>query len=245
MMADDTIDLLKIKIEQAKAKLPVETVNAIATIDWRAAILGLRTRYGYTFEQLGDLEIETELLLCGLVSPEDYPKELEKRMRISKAQANELVNEINDLVFKKIREELVKNTERKKIFATSTTEEKNDTKILNSAGIEIISARPSEWSGAGEEEKETLPIPDLPAVPSAQLMQAGKLELTEIPAHTGEEKPKEAAHPILAQKLSGYVKNEVVETEHSLDNITKTNMPNPVNGQTKISKVDPYREIPE
>ena len=115
-MNNDTVDLLKIKIETAKRELPVETLNAINAIDWRVAILGMRDKHGYNFEQLGDLELETELVLCGLVSPEDYPKELEKRMGISPAAVNELMNEMNDLVFKKIREELIKNTEHEKRF---------------------------------------------------------------------------------------------------------------------------------
>ena len=134
---DDIIDLLQIKIEKAKAQLPENTLNAIAAVPWQAEILKMRETKGYSFEQLGDLELETELLLCGLLTPENYPKELENKMKISKAAANELVNEMNNLVFKKIREELVKNTERKKIFQKSS-ETKNDTAILKSAGIEII-----------------------------------------------------------------------------------------------------------
>jgi len=116
-MTNDIIDLLQIKIEKAKANLPVETANATAVVDWKAAILGLREKKGYSFEQLGDLELETELLLCGLVSPEKYPQELETRMKISKAEANEMVNIMNEQVFAKIRAEMIKNTERKKIFA--------------------------------------------------------------------------------------------------------------------------------
>ena len=42
-MADDIIDLLQVKIEKAKMQLPEDTVNAIAAVDWRAVILGLRT----------------------------------------------------------------------------------------------------------------------------------------------------------------------------------------------------------
>lgn len=75
---DNIIDLLQIKIEQAKAQLPEDTQNAISAVDWKAVILGMRGKRGYSFEQLGDLEIETELLLCGLLNPENYSKELEK-----------------------------------------------------------------------------------------------------------------------------------------------------------------------
>ena len=222
---DDIIDLLQVRIEKAKRELPPETINAINAVDWRTAILEMRTDHEYTFEQLGDLELETELVLCGLVSPENYPKELEKRMGISKPAVNELVNEMNDLVFKKIREEFIKNTERKKIFQQSEIikeKDANDAQILSSVGIEII------------ENKETLPILE-------------KLELTtEKPAENREdllekiEKP-EKIHPILAQKLSASVQIPTVKTEHSLPNL----QPSSQNKTNPKNKVDPYREVPE
>jgi hypothetical protein len=205
---EDIVDLLQIKIEKAKSGLSEDTLNAINAVDWRAVILGLREKGGYSFEQLGDLELETELVLCGLLPPVDYPKELENRMKLSKMQVNELVQEMNNLVFSKIKEELIKSTERKKIFAKS---EKNDKAILNSAGIEIIT-------------KPDLTLPELKV--------GDKQEKTEI-------------HPMLAQKLSDSVQTPLVKTEHTLENITKTNMPNSENTKAKIPNVDPYREIPE
>ena len=113
---DDIIDLLKIKIERAKNNLPESALNAIAAVDWRAVILRMREKRGYNFEQLEDLELETELVLCGLVNPKDYPRELEKRLGLSRAQTDELVNEMNKEVFSKIKEELIKSSERKRIF---------------------------------------------------------------------------------------------------------------------------------
>ena len=113
-MNNDPIDFLQVKIEKAKAELPEATRKAIDAVNWREFILGLRAKRGYSFEQLGDLELETELLLSGLLSPADYPKELEKRMRLPRAQANALVNEMNEQVFVKVREELIKNSERGK-----------------------------------------------------------------------------------------------------------------------------------
>jgi len=139
---DNIADLLQIKIEKAKAELPEDTQNAINAVDWKAVIFSMREKRGYSFEQLGDLEIETELLLCGLLGPENYSKELEKRMRLSKAEVNDLVREMNDRVFAKIKENLIKIVERKKNFkggkTSDTEEEKRNTQILSSAGIEII-----------------------------------------------------------------------------------------------------------
>ncbi len=240
-MNSDTVNLLKIKIEQAKRKLPLETVNAIDAVDWKAAILELRAKKGYNFEQLGDLETETELLLAGLVSPEDYPKELERRMRISKANANELVNEMNEAVFKKIREELVKNTERKKIFQKSIPphpkppvsplsgginapplirgeleglEKRNDTAVLNKAGIEIF------------DKSAPIEIPAPTTLPNREEMMK-KIE-----------RPEEI-HPILTQKLSASFQTPTTKTDHSLNNLTPNNNP------SAVPKFDPYRETPE
>ena len=56
---------------------------------------------------------------------------------------------------------------------------------------------------------------------------------------------KEEKHSILAQKLSGSVQNPTVKTEHTLDNITKTNTPTMADVKPKIPGIDPYREIPE
>ncbi|MEK7081302.1 MAG: hypothetical protein AAB902_02855 [Patescibacteria group bacterium] len=228
---NDTIDLLQIKIEKAKAQLLDETLNAINAVDWKAIILGMRERKGYSFEQLGNLELETELVLCGLLNPKDYPKELENRMKISRAQANELVNEMNELVFAKIKEEMIKSTERKKIFAkkTPTTqtpiqnaftkpispgaekEKKNDMQVLNSAGIKII--------------EPDLTIPEL---------KEGEKQEKPASTQSGAETP-----PMSAQKLSGPLRTPIVETEHSLENITKTPL------ASYPPKEDPYRLPPE
>ncbi len=75
------------------------------------------------------------------------------------------------------------------------------------------------------ERGETLPVPE-------------KLELNSA------EKPEET-HPILAQRLSGFTQSGLVETHHSLDNITKTNTPSQADIKPKIPSIDPYREIPE
>jgi ribonuclease HII len=144
---DETKDLLQTRIEKAKSQLTDETLSAINAIDWKSIILRMRDKMGYSLEQLGTLETETELVLCGLLNPRDYPKELENRMGISKIQTNELVNEMNKQVFSKIKEELVKISEKKSEFVKipapeetheTEAEKNNNTQILNNAGIEII-----------------------------------------------------------------------------------------------------------
>ncbi|OGI68750.1 hypothetical protein A2732_00155 [Candidatus Nomurabacteria bacterium RIFCSPHIGHO2_01_FULL_40_10] len=52
-------------------------------------------------------------------------------MKISRSAANELVSEMNDLVFKKIQAEMIKNVERKKVFAKKEIPEELKGQSLN------------------------------------------------------------------------------------------------------------------
>ena len=243
---DDTVDLLQIKIEQAKAQLPEDTLNAIAAVDWQAAIFGMREKYGYNFEQLESLDLETELLLCGLLSPRDYPREIEKRMGISRIAADELVKEMNEMVFSKIKEELIKNTERKKIFQKN--EQKNDSRILNDAGIKIVKessdfSSPDKGRSGGVEFNSPHPDPLLKGEGGNSVeTRDALLKKIEDPAPTNE------VHPLLAQKLVASVQNPKVKTEYSLNNISKTASSTTVEMKPSSSypkNADPYRLPPE
>ena len=61
---NDTVDLLQIKIE-GKKELPTETINAINAVDWRKLSCAPNEE-GLHLRAISDLELETELLLCGL-----------------------------------------------------------------------------------------------------------------------------------------------------------------------------------
>ena len=236
----DTIDILQIKIEKAKRELPNETLNAINAVPWQAAILKMRETKGYSFEQLDDLETETELLLCGLLSSEDYPKELKERMKISDAQANDLVNFMNEEVFSKIKAELVKITERKEAFAKEQAQKEPLPPLPLSKGEE------RRGSVVYKKEEESRPPKDNTAKPDLTLpeLEAGKetprvasapvdMKKQEIPT---EPESKVEVPPMLAKKLFTAIKIPSVKTDHSLGNITKTN---------NIPTSDPYREPPE
>ncbi|MFA5792014.1 MAG: hypothetical protein WC884_03185 [Candidatus Paceibacterota bacterium] len=221
----DIVDLLQIKIEKAKTHLSEDTLNAIASVPWQASILQMRETKGYSFDQLSNLEMETELVLCGLLNPEDYPKELESRMKITKAATNELVNEMNSLVFSKIREELIKSTEQKKMFKQNSPLEEYP---LGGGGRIIhpgASATPQEGNHNTEEQKKN----------NMQVLKTHGIEI--IPEKL--ELNGEVIHPILTQKLSSSVQNPSVKTEHTLPNLQ------PPSTQQNNPTIDPYREIPE
>lgn len=223
---DDDVDLMQIKIEKAKSQLSDDTLNAINSVDWKAAILKLRETKGYSFEQLGDLELETELVLCGLLSVADYPKEVRTRLKLGEAQTNELVNEMNEQVFSRIKEELIRRTERKKIFAQKNTPVIAETPVKTPVAQ---TPAPAPLQKTEEETKNT-----------TQMLGAHGIEIIGEGAKT-------EVNSILTQKLSGTVQIPSTQTDHSLENLTKaTPAPTPPSAPTSYPpKSDPYRLPPE
>jgi len=244
----DQKDLLQIKIEEAKGKLSADTKSAIDAVNWQDVILKMRETRGYTFEQLGDLEIETELLLCGLLSSDDYPRKLGEVMHIPKTQVDTLVDEMNTLVFSKIKEEFIKITEKKKqknetILTPPKTPEINslqEINILNQAGIEIIDPNPSYNNTKGKKIEI-----------NAMELKEGNKKIDQRIKPISPQKNSGAGSSILEQKLGGSVKSSTVQTEHSLNNLSKnSDNSNKIDTEKETKnayppKADPYREIPE
>jgi hypothetical protein len=225
-------DLLQIKIEVAKKNLAEDTLSAINSVDWKAVINEMVNKRGFSIEQLGTLEMETELLLCGLVTPANYPRELQGGMGINKSQLDELLKEMDEKVFRKIKEKLIEITERKK-FAYSqenSAAKPADASALKDAGIKIIPTP--------EPRTETAPL----TVAREELLK--KIEKPE-PAPEISTEP----HPIVMQKLSGPMQMPNKETVHTVDSLTKTAPAAKSQPEKPVSAanyaVDPYRETPE
>lgn len=106
-------DNLQLDILQARANLPTSTKKAIDNVDWRKIIGQMGKKYSP--EQLKVLEKKTELLLCGLLKTDDYPKELGLEMNISKESVISLITEMDVLVFEKIQKELERELEKRNI----------------------------------------------------------------------------------------------------------------------------------
>ena len=108
---DKTTDILQIKISKARENLPQESRNAIDSVSWKLILGGINKNYSE--DQINTLQMETELLLCGLMETKDFPGELETRMKLSRAEVLLLLGEMDKLIFKKIQEDLEKRLSQK------------------------------------------------------------------------------------------------------------------------------------
>lgn len=214
-------DTLQQKIDEAKSKMSEDTIKAINTVPWQEVVYGMRQKKGYNFDQLATLELETELLFYGLIKSADYPKELETRMHLSEDQAQELVKEMNDLVFSRIRQELIKITESKS--KTAPVVEK------------VAIVKPLEQPQPKATPPQPQPAPTPAPAPTP----------TPTPVPTVAKAPT-MIHPILEQKLAGSFQMPKTQTEYSLNNLSQPKAPQPSSPAASAApKVDPYREIPE
>lgn len=236
---EKTIDFLQVKIEKAKMQLPKETLQAINNVKWENVILAMKESKNLNFTQVEDLLLETELVLCGLVKTEDYPKEITNRLRIPKAKTDEIINELNEKVFKKIRQELIKIKEFNQKFGNtevqknSTLEEENSANkeiekheedVLVQTGINIIKGDNTETIKPSLEKEENL--------------EEKRGEILENITKPEEIKNNPKSINILEKRLNSTFSLPQKNTEHKeekIDFLVKKSIP----------KIDPYREIPE
>ncbi|MFZ2149984.1 MAG: hypothetical protein WAV15_02395 [Minisyncoccia bacterium] len=210
-------------IREQMEKLPEEVRNLFANETIGEKIIEIGKRNSLNVEQLGILETETYLVMLGLVHLDDYPDELKHHLNIDDLKVNTIITETNREILSGIREKLKEAYEQTN-EATDNEEEiketlEGDTKILSSAGIEIING----GNSVPPPKKEILPVPE-------------KLELNANPVSFVE---KIESHPILAQKLSTPTQTTSIKTEHSLDNNGNTPPTTPY-----PTGSDPYRLPP-
>lgn len=102
-MDKETEEIIK---EQLKI-LPKEVISIIADVSWIEKVLDIGKKNGLSEKQLEILQLETNLLLLGLVHPDDYPKELESHLKISDIKLDNVVNDVNRELLSSVRGKLV------------------------------------------------------------------------------------------------------------------------------------------
>jgi hypothetical protein len=227
-------DELKEQIEKARALLSIEAREAIDSVDWKSMIVGMRESKKFSFSQIETLGTETEKILAGLLSGDGYKKELKNKMGLPEEDLNKLVAEMNEKVFKKIKENLVaklgenRNTTSIKALEipqpAKLPEEEishEDKEVFESAGISLSKPQAPEGKWA-----EGL------SAPSEMIAQIENTDLIPMP------KPA----PIIAQKLTGHFQMPKVETKYEVNtSISPQKVEIQPVAKPSIPAVDPYR----
>ena len=97
-MTEETRKKIKEQIEY----LPKDSQEAIASLDWMIEAAKIAEEYNIFDEDSDKLIAEVALVLCGLEFPEELVDNIAENVDIEKADAEIIVGEINERIFKPI-----------------------------------------------------------------------------------------------------------------------------------------------
>ena len=94
--------------------LPPELKQAIYSIDYPEKLQQIVKNNKLMIDQAGKLEAETTLVMAGVEPLDNYVKNLVVNLGLSNIQASSVAHDVNELIFKNIRESLKKINEQTK-----------------------------------------------------------------------------------------------------------------------------------
>lgn len=98
---------LQQKIAEYYEKLPPKTQEVFSSMQWLEVLRTISERYGLKDQQIQDLGTETTLVLLGIIDLDEYENAIKKEVALEEELFNKMSAEINDLILKEIRPELV------------------------------------------------------------------------------------------------------------------------------------------
>ncbi len=98
-------EIEKIIKEQMKI-LPVEVINILSDTTLGEKIITIGKKNGLSADQLEIFQRETYLVLVGLVNPDEYPKELEGRLKQDDLKLDNILNDIYKEILIGVRDKL-------------------------------------------------------------------------------------------------------------------------------------------
>ncbi|MFA6524477.1 MAG: hypothetical protein WC264_03660 [Candidatus Paceibacterota bacterium] len=250
---------MEITLEEIQKKfesLPEDLRWAIMAVNVDEKITEIGKENNLTVEQMGQLSLETHMVMFGFVHPDKFEASVKGSLQLPDDKNKKIVNEVNEKILKEIREKLMS--------LYGKQEEKKDDEILNNAGIEITTPNPLLEKEGGQASPPYGGGDGRSGDSRDEMIK--KIEDPELIAK--EMQNKKIMQSISAQKLSGSFQIPNTKTEYSLNNMSKTSKTpegpkdigvkvplgatiKPTSGATASTspsfsvKVDPYREMPE
>lgn len=139
----------RIKIQWEK--LPADVKSALANSKWEEHLVEIGKKNALRVDQIGNFQTETVLVLLGLTHPDEYGKELQKRLNIVAPKAEAIVKDAEELIFKNIRERL------KEVYtANRQTGIPAADAVFEKSGIELTPDLPPNMPQTSGEDRKTL-----------------------------------------------------------------------------------------
>lgn len=109
--------------QEAKARyesLPAEIKSLLYSPEMLMAVRQIAQKHQLHIDQTGILEDETSAVMLGFTETADYPAVLAETMDIDQAKASAVAQDINDLLFTKIRDAMKRTYEQRKAAPPAT-----------------------------------------------------------------------------------------------------------------------------
>lgn len=177
-------------------ELPSELKQAIFSVDYQKQLQEIVRRNKLMIDQAGKLEVETTLVMTGMEPIKDYTDNLVKNVGLNRNLATIVAHDVDELIFKNIRESLRKINEEEMEAENTTSNEPSREQILseienpslikeNSVSLSslgsnsnIIKPAPEKLGQNIEIRKETLPE----VLPESSIVR--KAEMSVLPKNT-------------------------------------------------------------
>lgn len=231
------------KFDERFSTLPNKIQEAIEDSKYQTSIYNIGNKYLLNISQIGELEEITTKVMIGLVSPGDYESEIKSKIKTTDTQTKNIVSEINELVFKNIKEVLKENWN------------KNETKIPVPPYINLENKKIEQNNSKQEiplppyKENTLVKDPESPKLSekeiSDDLYKESGIEIIQdeaIPEFNKQENVIKKPINILSDKLVNKTVSPKIVTDYSIPKI------NPQSTNTQINQVpqskphDPYHE---
>ena len=96
------------QISQMYDSLPEDLKDSIFSVDTTSVVNEIGRKYGLAIDKIGDLANETGMVMLGVTHPNEFIGNLADRLEVDKEKARAIAQEINEQIFKKVRESLRK-----------------------------------------------------------------------------------------------------------------------------------------
>lgn len=96
------------KLQELHRKLPQDVRDAYSSVETTNVLEEIGKKHGVHLDDLGELVSETGLVMVGHTHPKNYIKNIRSRMNISGEKASAIAKDVNEQIFKPIRESLKK-----------------------------------------------------------------------------------------------------------------------------------------
>lgn len=132
------------EIQQKFESLPEDIKWAIMAVKVDDKIIDIGQARGLNVEQMGQLSLETHMVMLGFVHPDKFEASLKGSLGLPDDKNKEIVNDVNEKILKGIREKLMSLPNAPEAGTLSSnddlsmSEKHKDTDILKQAGIEIM-----------------------------------------------------------------------------------------------------------